>query len=431
MLEGKIKDAASAEIQKKLKLLYLVILVIIFLLLSVIASHIGPFKEALSSVPDVYTALIITINIALVVFVLYSAGKLSSQVIHRIEDNNEKLSSVLDITRQIREEIYGDILLNEIMDCSLAVTKSEAGSIILVDGDTLAFKVVRGEKAQELAGKSIPKDTGIAGWVLKHGEPVIVSDVLTDERFSPSVDKSTGYQTNSVLCVPLNTKASTIGVIQLLNKKLGFYNERDLEVIAYLADQAAISIERAQFYEDQKNYEIHMTNILLAAIEQFIPEKTGHAGRVAKYANIIAKALGMPDAARRRLYFAGLLHDIGFLKIPPDTNYEKEHYLTHPSLGYDMLSPVSFYADIAPFILYHHQRYDGHGYPGHLKGEEIPLESRILAIAEAFDCMVSDRSYKVAVSFSMAISELQKNKGSQFDPELVALFVKNIKAPLE
>lgn len=431
MLEGKIKDAASAEIQKKLKLLYLIIFAVIFLLLSVIANHIGPLKEPLGFIPDVYTALIAATTIALVAFVLYFAGKLSAQVIHRIEDYNERLSSVLDITMQIREEIYGDILLNEIMDCSLAVTKSDAGSIILVDGDALVFKVARGEKAQELTGKAISKDTGIAGWVLKHGEPVIISDVLTDERFSPSVDKSTGYQTSSVLCVPLKTKASTIGVIQLLNKKLGFYHDKDLEVIAYLADQAAISIERAKFYEDQKNYEIHMTNILLATIEQFIPEKLGHAGRVAKYSNIIAKAYGMPDADRRRLYFAGLLHDIGFLKIPPEANYEKEHYMTHASLGYDMLSPVSFYADIAPFILYHHQRYDGHGYPGHLKGSEIPLESRILAIAEAFDCMVSNQSYKVAVSFDIAVHELQKNKGIQFDPELVDLFVKNISAPLE
>lgn len=431
MLEGKIKDAASAEIQKKLKLLYLIIFAVIFLLLYVIANHIGPLKEPLSFIPDVYTALIAATTIALVAFVLYFAGKLSAQVIHRIEDYNERLSSVLDITMQIREEIYGDILLNEIMDCSLAVTKSDAGSIILVDGDALVFKVARGEKAQELTGKAISKDTGIAGWVLKHGEPVIISDVLADERFSPSVDKSTGYQTSSVLCVPLKTKASTIGVIQLLNKKLGFYHDKDLEVIAYLADQAAISIERAKFYEDQKNYEIHMTNILLATIEQFIPEKLGHAGRVAKYSNIIAKAYGMPDADRRRLYFAGLLHDIGFLKIPPEANYEKEHYMTHASLGYDMLSPVSFYADIAPFILYHHQRYDGHGYPGHLKGSEIPLESRILAIAEAFDCMVSNQSYKVAVSFDIAVHELQKNKGIQFDPELVDLFVKNISAPLE
>lgn len=431
MLEGKIKDVASAEIQKKLKLLYFIIFIVIFLLLYVVAGHVGPLKGSLSFIPDVFTALIAAITIALVVFVLYFAGRLSGQVIHRIEDYNEKLSSVLDITMQIREELYGDILLNEIMDCSLAVTKSDAGSIILLDRDSLVFNVVRGDKAQELEGITIPKDTGIAGWVLKHGEPVIVGDVQTDEHFSPSVDKFTGYQTSSVLCVPLKTKASTIGVIQLLNKKQGFYHDKDLEVIAYLADQAAISIERAKFYEDQRNYEIHMTNILLAAIEQFIPEKLGHAGRVAKYANIIAKAYGMPDADRRRLYFAGLLHDIGFLRIPPDTNYEKEYYMTHASLGYDMLSPVSFYADIAPFILYHHQRYDGHGYPGHLKGDEIPLESRILAIAEAFDCMVSKQSYKVAVSFSIAIHELEKNKGVQFDPGLVDLFTKNISAPLE
>jgi len=160
-------------------------------------------------------------------------------------------------------------------------------------------------------------------------------------------------------------------------------------------------------------------------------EKQGHPKRVAQYANSIARALNMPEERKRRLYFASLLHDIGFLKISTEKSMEKEAYTMHPVMGYEMLKPINFYKDIAPYVLHHHERYDGKGYPGKLKGNEIPLESRILAIAETFDSMASRISYRGSVDFDAAIHELLKNKGGQFDPELVDLFVRDIKQPLE
>jgi len=287
---------------------------------------------------------------------------------------------------------------------------------------------VKGEKSVELLGTSIPKGQGIAGWVAQHGKPLLITDAQADKRFNPDVDSMTGYQTRSVLCVPLMMKTGIIGVIELLNKKEGFYGQKDEELISYLADQAAISISRARFFEDQKNYEIHLTDMLLDSIDFHIPEKAGHSKRVARYSGIMARATNMSEERQKRLYFASLLHDIGFLKIRAEEYYNEDVYKKHPVIGYEMIRPITFYANIAPIILYHHERYDGSGYPKGLKGEKIPLETRIISIAEAFDVMVSKTSYKVPMNFETALEELKKHAGTQFDPKLVKVFVDHIKA---
>lgn len=433
MHDNRAKKTASGEIRNKIRLLYLLISFVIFPLLFVILRYLyEPIHKLFTFLPDTSMALILLLVVFLAAIGLYLSKLLSRQVIGVIEEYSESLHNLLDVTKDIKDEIHSDILLNKILNNSLAITKSDAGSILLLDeNDNLVFKLVKGIKAQDLVGKTIDKDTGIGGWVLKHGEPILVKDVSTDERFNTRVDELTGYQTTSILCVPLKTKSSTIGVIELINKRHGFYDENDIEVLGYLADHAAISLEKVKFYDDQKNYEIHLTDILLDTIDRFIPEKHGHSRRVAKYASIIAKALNIQEERQRILYFASLLHDIGFLRLSYENNSDKETFTRHPRIGYDMLSPISFYKDIAPHILHHHERYDGTGYPDGLKGNAISLEARIIFIAEAFDSMVSSVSYQASLDFDYAISELLKNKGTQFDPELVDLFLDNIKKSIK
>lgn len=430
---GREKEkTATEEIRSSIRLLNLIVLFIIISLLFVIFRYLfPPVQQALSFLPDTSIAVIVIAVIGLAVGGLFFSGALSRQIVRKIEEHNERLDSILAITRDMKEEIYGDVLLEKIINFSLAITKSDAGSILLLDNDSLVYKVAKGREPKGLTGKVVPKETGIPGWVLKHGEPVMINDVRKDERYDPSVDIFAGYQPVSLLCMPLKTKSSIIGIIEILSDKEGFYTERDMEVIRYLADQAATSIEKTSFYDDQKNYEIHLTDMLLDAIDRFLTEKKGHSRRVARYANIIAKALSMPEDKQRKLYFASLLHDIGFLRMAPESRLEKGSFVLHSVIGYEMLSPITFYQDIAPFVLYHHERYDGTGYPEKLEGTRIPLESRIIAIADAFDSMVSRESYRASVNFEAAIEELLKNRGSQFDAELVDLFVRDVGKPFE
>jgi putative methionine-R-sulfoxide reductase with GAF domain len=430
---GREKDkTATEEIRSSIRLLNLIVIFIIISLIFVIFRYlVPPVQQALSFLPDTSVAVILIAVIGLAVGGLLFSSALSRQIVHKIEEHNQRLDSILAITRDMKEEIYGDVLLEKIINFSLAITKSDAGSILLLDDDRLVYKVAKGREAKGQIGKAISRETGIPGWVLKHGEPVMTADVRKDKRYEPSVDIFAGYQPVSLLCMPLKTKSSIIGIIEILSGKERFYTERDVEVIRYLADQAATSIEKTSFYDDQKNYEIHLTDMLLDAIDRFLTEKRGHSKRVARYANIMAKALNMPEDKQRRLYFASLLHDIGFLRMAPESRFEKSSFALHPVKGYEMLQPITFYRDIAPFVLYHHERYDGTGYPEKLKGTEIPLESRIIAIADAFDSMVSRESYRASVNFEVAIEELLKNKGSQFDAELVDLFVRDVGKPFE
>jgi len=432
MAEAMTKKIATEEIRNRLRLLNLLVGFVVLSLLFVIVRYLySPLFHFLAFLPDTSMVLIVLFASVLAVAGLYLSRVLSGQIIRKIEDYGERLNRILTITRDIREEIYGDILLEKIINCSLTITGSDGGSILLVDDDKLVVKIVKGFTQEEHPGKAIPKEAGIGGWVLQHGEAVLIGDVTKDERYDASIDEFGSGQPGSLLCVPLKARASLIGVIELMSERQDFYSVKDIEVISYLADQAAASVEMTRFYDDQRNYEIHLTDILLEAIDRLMSEKQGHPKRVAQYANNIARALNMPEERKRRLYFASLLHDIGFLKIPTEKSMEKEAYTMHPVIGYQMLKQINFYKDIAPYVLHHHERYDGKGYPENLKGDTIPLESRILAIAEAFDSMVNRISYKGSVNFDAALHELLKNKGAQFDPELVDLFVRDLKQPLE
>jgi len=422
------QNSVVQEISSKFRLSISVVAFVIITLFAVIVRYVlAPVPAIQDLLPDVSFKVIIGICLFLSLVGLYYSVSIAKQVLRIVKDYGNRLERILGITSDLREEIYGDILLEKIMEYALAITNSQAGSILLANSEVLVFKIVKGEKAEQLVGTTVAKGKGISGWVAQTGKAVRITDVSRDERFNPAVDSMTGHETKSVLCVPLKTKSGVIGVLELLNKEGGYaYRERDEEVITYLAEQAAISIIKTKFVEDQKNYEIHLTEMLLEAIDFHIPEKRGHSKRVARYSNIIARGINMPEDEKKRLYFASLLHDVGFLKIHSDEAFRKEEFMRHPSVGYEMIKPINFYEDIALFILHHHERYDGYGYPSKLQGEGIPLEARIIAIAEAFDAMVSTTSYRVPVSFQEAVEELKRKAGTQFDQELVEIFVNNI-----
>lgn len=429
------KKSVVEAVRHQIKILNGIVLLVVYALLFLIIRFMYMFLDYIS--PPSLVA-ILSIIAGLVVMGMYVANSASKKAIRTIDDYTNKLNTLLTTTRDMREIEYGDILLENIMQSALKITGADAGSIMLVEGDRLVFKIAKGSRSTNLPGLSIPKSEGIVGWAAENGSNVRINDAKNDSRFNPAIDKMTGYETKSLLCVPLKVKARTIGILELINKEDGAFTQEDEELLSYFADQAAISIARTQFMEDQRNYEIHLTDILVDTMDTHIHEKVGHSKRVAKYSLVMADELNMSENEKRKLYKACLLHDIGFLKIKLKDVTSKEQYKAHPQLGYEMLRLINFYADIAPFVLHHHERYEGNGYPNELIGDAIPVESRIIAIAEAFDAMTSRDSYKYVgkmldkaehsstAVFHYAIEELKKNAGTKFDPNLVDIFVNNI-----
>lgn len=160
-----------------------------------------------------------------------------------------------------------------------------------------------------------------------------------------------------------------------------------------------------------------------------------HSDRVSYYSVLLAQKLGLPEEEIETIRDGGLFHDIGKIGIPDAilqktsklTDEEYDDIKNHPSIGSHILQPAKIFSKIIPMVKHHHERFDGRGYPGNLAGEDIPLHARIVAIADAFDAMTSDRSYRPRFTLFKALDEIERCKGAQFDPKLAELFIEAIK----
>lgn len=195
------------------------------------------------------------------------------------------------------------------------------------------------------------------------------------------------------------------------NKKKFFFDIPD-EALSADSSQALII-----FFEDEVDKKDHYTKC--------------HCNRVSEYCVLIGKKLGLPQEDLDKLRIGGLFHDIGKIGISDNilkkesklTNEEYDEIQTHTSLGVDILTRNKVFKEIIPIVEYHHEKYDGNGYPFKLKGDEIPLAARITAVADTFDAMTSKRSYRDPIPLTDVVEEFKKCSGTQFDPNIVNTFL--------
>jgi len=358
--------------------------------------------------------------------------------ITEIEEYNEKLGLLYRVGQKVGLVSEVSKLLDQISLMTRQTLCASAASVLLVDEKRkkLYFEVAQGKAGRALKKMKLTVNSGITGWVASHGKPLIVNDVTMDRRFNKNVDKVTGFATKSILAVPLVSERSVIGVIEVLNKVDGSgFNKQDLEVLVALASTAAIAISNARLHQRVVDDHKNTVKALAAAVDARDHYTCGHSQRVTKYALLGGTALSLPAEELEVIEYASTLHDIGKIGVS-DTILCKPGHLTseewvimrqHPEIGAKILEDIPFLEEARELVLYHHERYDGKGYPEGLAGKDIPMGARLIAIADAFDTMTTDRAYRPVLGIDYAISELYRCSGTQFCPVAVEAFISGLK----
>lgn len=256
---------------------------------------------------------------------------------------------------------------------------------------------------------------------------ILAKDAFHDNRFSSS-KSIIAINLRSFMCAPLVNKGIVLGLIYLDNcDKPDCFDNDDLELLSALANQSAIALENSRLYEDiQKAYHEAIL-ALMNTVEAKDPYTRGHSQRISRYALGIAQEMELKEEECKEIKIAAELHDIGKIGIR-ERIIDKESTLSqtefhsmqeHVLIGENIVKPIEYLSFILPMVRGHHEKYNGSGYPDSLKADEIPLGARILAVADAFDAMTTQRPYNKPLTFKKALKKCESLKGKQFDSDAV------------
>ncbi len=374
----------------------------------------------------------------------------------RLQAENIRLREALTIYR-VSEAIALshdiDHILDVVLRAALDEVKADVATLHLRDPMTGRYE----ERVKLLAAEvELPKASGglpspsfeVLLAQFAQGVPILAHGAKVGRFFTESIipDALTSF-----VAVPLQVRGATIGVIDVFSFTPGKkFDEGHRKMLSVLASRAASAIDNARLYGELRasNESLTIANESLEemfqqtvagfaqALEESDMYTRGHSERVAVYTEVLARGLTLPDAEIRRMVQAGVMHDVGKIGVRYDmlnkpgklTPEEVAVFREHPEKGKRILEPVPCLHGLIDGCWCHHEWFDGGGYPRHLAGDDIPLVGRIVAIADAYDAMTSDRAYRRALPHEVAIGEIERCAGTQFDPELSEAFVRLIEA---
>lgn len=345
----------------------------------------------------------------------------------KLDDKTETLSKQSYIFDSIEESpMDNEIIFQKIADLALKLVDGEVCSIMLFDEQDNEFhdKVTSGKASglyqnatQERRLKMIFNE------VVERREAVLIN---ANDR--PEVAPS-------LICAPLMIRNNILGILSIRRKKnREAFNKKDLHHILSLTKRASLNLENKILYESIYLNIMDTLRSLISSIQARDHYTEEHSRRVTDEAVRLAENLGCTQKEIESIRIASVLHDVGKIAVP-DSILLKEGKLTeeecmiiknHPTIGENILKPITLLADERKIVQCHHERWDGKGYPLGLKGEEIPLLARVMAVVDAFDAMTNNRTYRPAMPKEEAIAELIANKSTQFDPDIVDAYIKII-----
>lgn len=326
------------------------------------------------------------------------------------------LSTVHTVHRLISSTLDLNELLPRIARLSLQIMRANRCSIKLVDSKrkVLLPKATIDLRQKKTRLKKVKVGKWAPGKAVKFGRPIRGDNYIA----TPLIDED------------------VIGVITLYDKidKKPF-TAFDQEIMSTLAEQAVIAIKNAQLYKEQERLTMGSIKSLAAVLNTRAPGTYVPRASFLKMALAMGQELHLDTEGLKSLEYAAILHDAGEIIVPdkvlakPTKLTGKEYKMVkeHPAVGVEIIRHMKALKSVVPIILYHHENYDGSGYPRGLKKDQIPLSARIMAIVSAFEAMTTKRPYRVAKTINAAIEEIKKNSGTQFDPKVVEIFLKIIK----
>ena len=354
-------------------------------------------------------------------------GKVKLQT-DELKKSKDRLSILYQISRSISSTLELNNVLKVILDFSVKTSGAGRGTIMLLDKKKRIFfiKIPHDKSEKNIDRITFAENENTIGWVVKNKKFLYIEDLENDQHFSKV--KRISRQIKQLLIIPIIIEDKVIGVINLENTSL---NPDTIDLLRSFSEGAAVAINNARLYQKIQDSYFEIVKALAQAIEAKDPYTHGHSERVMQYTVQIAQKLGLPKKEIDSLRYAAILHDIGKIGVRgivlnnPNglSSEEYDEIKKHPLVGEGIIKPIELLQSIRPLIRHHHEWYNGKGYPDGLSGENIPLGARILAVADAYDAMKSDRPYRKALTKETAIQELKRGSGTQFEPKIVEVFL--------
>ncbi len=351
----------------------------------------------------------------------------------RAEELEYRLNLLVQFGALVSSQTNLSKLLELIASQVEKILSAQRCSIFILDekNNELWSRITTGINNSEIR---VPVGKGIAGWVAKTGQSIKIHDAYSSDKFNPEIDRITRFRTVNVLAVPLkNISGKTIGVFEVINKINGSFNDEDEGILKLISSLAAGAIENAQLYENLYQSQLETIYRLAITAEYRDQHDTAvHLRHISEYSELLAKAMGLDSKFVEDIKYASPLHDIGkvaisdsiLLKPAKLTPEEFEEMKKHTLYGAKILSNTkSHLLQVACRIAQsHHEKYDGTGYPYKIKGETIPIEARIVSVADVFDALCMTRVYKPGWDPEKAKEYIISEKGKSFDPQVVEAF---------
>jgi len=377
----------------------------------------------------------------LIDFIIRNLDEIAKRKHQEPSNKRDPLNALVKIGQSVAAETDIDKLLKVIAEAVKEAINADRCTVFLYDKehDELWSKVALGLDSSELR---FPAGKGLAGHTVKTGESINIKDAYNDERFNKDIDKKTGYNTKTILCMPIkNLNQEIIGAFQVLNKVGGYFTPEDEDLLVAIGSSAGIALENAQLFEKQKKMLEEQKIVfdsfietLAASIDARDKITAGHSTRVKYYSSMIAKAFNLDDKMVEIIEKAATLHDIGKIGIKDSvlqkegklTDEEYKHIQEHVAITHNILEKIHMSDDfklIAEIACAHHEKFDGTGYYRYLSRDDIPFGGRILAVADVFDAITSKRHYRDKMPIHNVINILIKDSDKHFDKSVVDMFL--------